>query len=248
MNPLCVLDFYVYEKCQRSGYGKIIFSEMIKRENIEPRKLGYDRPSIKFINFLKKYYNLVDYVTQNNNYIVFKDYFYDDNIQSNKNQFYQNNNDLSNIYYGGNLNQNYSNTMKNNYQDINNQKILDNYYYQNSNNQYSNFKNINNQYSDYQNINNQYSNYKNINNQYLDSNNNPYSKSQKIENEYYPSEKKGGLQNTQKYNYQFLNNNNNYNIPVKEQKSYFDTFIPNSKYRYQSTSSEYGSFLNYDKK
>ena len=221
---------------------------MIKRENIEPRKLGYDRPSIKFINFLKKYYNLVDYVTQNNNYIVFKDYFYDDNIQSNKNQFYQNNNDLSNIYYGGNLNQNYSNTMKNNYQDINNQKILDNYYYQNSNNQYSNFKNINNQYSDYQNINNQYSNYKNINNQYLDSNNNPYSKSQKIENEYYPSEKKGGLQNTQKYNYQFLNNNNNYNIPVKEQKSYFDTFIPNSKYRYQSTSSEYGSFLNYDKK
>ena len=153
MNPLCVLDFYVYEKCQRSGYGKIIFSEMIKSENIEPRKLGYDRPSIKFINFLKKYYNLVDYVTQNNNYIVFKDYFYDDNIQSNKNQFYQNNNDLSNIYYGGNLNQNYSNTMKNNYQDINNQKILDNDYYQNSNNQYSNFKNINNQYSDFQNIN-----------------------------------------------------------------------------------------------
>ena len=133
MNPLCVLDFYVYEKCQRSGYGKIIFSEMIKSENIEPRKLGYDRPSIKFINFLKKYYNLVDYVTQNNNYIVFKDYFYDDNIQSNKNQFYQNNNDLSNIYYRGNLNQNYSNTMKNNYQDINNQKILDNYYCQNIN-------------------------------------------------------------------------------------------------------------------
>ena len=75
MNPLCVLDFYVYEKCQRSGNGKIIYSEMIEKENIEPRKLGYDRPSIKFINFLKKYYKLVDYIPQNNNYVVFKDYF-----------------------------------------------------------------------------------------------------------------------------------------------------------------------------
>ena len=77
LNPLCVLDFYVYEKCQRSGNGKKIFSEMIKNERIEPRKMGYDRPSIKFINFLKKHYNLWDYVQQNNNYIVFKDYFID---------------------------------------------------------------------------------------------------------------------------------------------------------------------------
>jgi len=51
---------------------------MINRENIEPRKLGYDRPSRKFLNFLNKYYHLKDYVQQNNNFVVYKDYFNDD--------------------------------------------------------------------------------------------------------------------------------------------------------------------------
>jgi alpha-tubulin N-acetyltransferase 1 len=55
MNPLCVLDFYTYEGCQRKGYGKEIFTAMLQCERIEPRKLGYDRPSFKFLNFLKKY-------------------------------------------------------------------------------------------------------------------------------------------------------------------------------------------------
>ena len=76
MSPLCVLDFYTYEGCQRKGYGKEIYTAMINYENVEPRKLGYDRPSFKFLNFLKKYYNLEDYVPQNNNYVVFNDYHY----------------------------------------------------------------------------------------------------------------------------------------------------------------------------
>jgi alpha-tubulin N-acetyltransferase 1 len=75
MNPLCVLDFYTYEGCQRKGYGKEIFTAMLQCERIEPRKLGYDRPSFKFLNFLKKYYGLYDYVPQNNNFVVFNDYF-----------------------------------------------------------------------------------------------------------------------------------------------------------------------------
>ena len=87
MTPLCVLDFYVYEKCQRAGYGKIIYSEMIEREKIEPRKLGYDRPSIKFMNFLRKYYKLADYVPQNNNYVVFKDYFRDNKKKEELNKY-----------------------------------------------------------------------------------------------------------------------------------------------------------------
>lgn len=75
INPLCVLDFYTYEGCQRKGYGKEIFTKMLEYEKVEPRKLGYDRPSFKFLNFLKKYYNLQDYVPQNNNFVVFNDYF-----------------------------------------------------------------------------------------------------------------------------------------------------------------------------
>ena len=75
MNPLCVLDFYTYEGCQRKGYGKEIFTAMLEYERIEPRKLAYDRPSFKFMNFLKKYYGLNDYVPQNNNFVVFNDYF-----------------------------------------------------------------------------------------------------------------------------------------------------------------------------
>ncbi len=28
--PLCALDFYVHESCQRSGYGKLLFETMLK--------------------------------------------------------------------------------------------------------------------------------------------------------------------------------------------------------------------------
>lgn len=93
MNPLCVLDFYTYEGCQRKGYGKEIFTAMLQCERIEPRKLGYDRPSFKFLNFLKKYYGLHDYVPQNNNFVVFNDYFkVDEQQQQYMKQSYGNNN------------------------------------------------------------------------------------------------------------------------------------------------------------
>lgn len=75
MTPLCVLDFYVYEKIQRSGFGKKIFEKMLECEGVEPEKLAYDRPSPKLIGFLRKHYGLVDYIPQNNNYVVFLNYF-----------------------------------------------------------------------------------------------------------------------------------------------------------------------------
>jgi alpha-tubulin N-acetyltransferase 1 len=62
ISPLCVLDFYVHESIQRGGYGKIIFEHMIKRENIDPAKMAYDRPSEKLIGFLGKHYGLKNYV------------------------------------------------------------------------------------------------------------------------------------------------------------------------------------------
>jgi hypothetical protein len=48
---------------------------MLKTEKITPNKIAYDRPSIKLISFLRKHYNLEKYVPQNNNFIVYDDYF-----------------------------------------------------------------------------------------------------------------------------------------------------------------------------
>ena len=75
MNPLCVLDFYIYEKIQRSGFGRKIFDKMLENENADPAKLAYDRPSPKLIGFLRKHFGLVDYIPQNNNFVIFRDYF-----------------------------------------------------------------------------------------------------------------------------------------------------------------------------
>lgn len=96
--PLCFLDFYVHESQQRYGFGKLLFDYMLKMENnINPSLLAYDRPSIKLLSFLKKYFNLVDYVPQNNNFVVYDDYFIA--IQS-KN--YSNNSKISNKINKGN--------------------------------------------------------------------------------------------------------------------------------------------------
>jgi alpha-tubulin N-acetyltransferase 1 len=48
---------------------------MLACEGVRPEKLGYDKPSEKFISFLAKHYSLKRYVPQNNNYVVFSAYF-----------------------------------------------------------------------------------------------------------------------------------------------------------------------------
>lgn len=75
ISPLCVLDFYVHESVQRGGHGKGLFEKMLACEGVRPEKLGYDKPSDKFIAFLGKHYGLKRYVPQNNNYVVFSAYF-----------------------------------------------------------------------------------------------------------------------------------------------------------------------------
>lgn len=75
MSPLSVLDFYVHESLQRGGHGRDIFMEMLKREGVQPSKLAYDRPSLKLKSFLAKHFNLTQFVSQNNNFVVYDDYF-----------------------------------------------------------------------------------------------------------------------------------------------------------------------------
>lgn len=48
---------------------------MLTSENASPSKLAYDRPSPKLIKFLQKHFGLASYVPQNNNFVVFNEYF-----------------------------------------------------------------------------------------------------------------------------------------------------------------------------
>jgi len=75
IEPLCVLDFYVHESCQRKGLGFALFRHMLEHQDVRPARLGYDRPSPKLLSFLAKYYGLKNYVPQTNNFVVFKKYF-----------------------------------------------------------------------------------------------------------------------------------------------------------------------------
>lgn len=75
MKPMCVLDFYVHESCQRRGYGKQLFQHMLNCERIEPQHLAIDRPSKKFTSFLMKHYRLRATIPQVNNFVVFEGFF-----------------------------------------------------------------------------------------------------------------------------------------------------------------------------
>ena len=74
MFPLCVLDFYVNENCQRQGIGLTLFEHMLKDQGIEPHILAYDRPSPKLLSFLDKHYRLNQYVPQTNNFVVYNNH------------------------------------------------------------------------------------------------------------------------------------------------------------------------------
>jgi len=72
---MCVLDFYVHEKCQRQGFGRQIFDACLEMEGLMPEHFAYDRPSPKLLRFLATQYGLHDYAPQNNNFVVYNDYF-----------------------------------------------------------------------------------------------------------------------------------------------------------------------------
>jgi len=75
IDPLCVLDFYVVESEQRSGHGRLLYDTMLEREQVQPHQLGYDKPSPKFLGFLRKHFGLSDFIPQTNNFVVFEQYF-----------------------------------------------------------------------------------------------------------------------------------------------------------------------------
>ena len=48
---------------------------MLAQMNSKPALIAYDRPSHKLMGFLAKHFNLRNHVQQNNNYVVFDDYY-----------------------------------------------------------------------------------------------------------------------------------------------------------------------------
>ncbi|CAB3364901.1 Hypothetical predicted protein [Cloeon dipterum] len=75
LTPICVLDFYVHESMQRAGCGRMLYEHMLQAENINPEYLALDRPSEKLLGFLKKHYDLVHIIPQNNNFVVYDRFF-----------------------------------------------------------------------------------------------------------------------------------------------------------------------------
>ena len=158
VNTLCVLDFYVHESTQRRGIGKQLFDYMLKFEKKIPTELAYDRPSPKLLSFLRKYFGLTDFIQQNNNYVVFDEFFtlissnnnvtYDNdtnraikNLTTPKNNNYENNNyDNMNGNYRNNNFDNNNNYRNNNYENNNNMPNMND---NNENNlRYNNINNI----------------------------------------------------------------------------------------------------------
>lgn len=82
VSAMCVLDFYIHESRQRAGLGKKMFEVMLERENVHPIKLAIDRPSDKFVEFLRKHYGNWPLLIPNVHHLVFHP-----NVHNNNNDF-----------------------------------------------------------------------------------------------------------------------------------------------------------------
>lgn len=75
VEPLCALDFYVHEKCQRTGYGRLLFDAMLEREGAAPEQMAFDRPSNKLVAFLRRHYSLATPKLQSNKFVIYDGFF-----------------------------------------------------------------------------------------------------------------------------------------------------------------------------
>ena len=195
---------------------------MISKEKVLPRKLGIDRPSIKFLNFLQKYYGLKDYVPQNNNFVVFKDYFIDEPQKRDKYDIYNHN-------YNYNYNNNYNSSKKDSYSNNYNNNSKNNILTQRKLGKYNQISNNNENIS--------YNNSKN----YEEPNQKEKDKdfTTRIYREYYNKQneetyKKDDEKEKEK------EEENEYQYKLKQKKSF-------GYNQYQSSSSEYGAFFHMNK-
>ena len=230
-NPLIVYDFFVYEDIRNKGIGIEIFNEMLKFEKKKVEEIAYENPSKDLIGFIFKYFGLKNYINQNNDFMVYEEFFnnIDDNLaydnstnrairalssKVNRNNNINNNCNDDNNNINNNLRNSGHNIIFNNRFDENviNKNIYDN----NSNpiNAYNAFK-------DYYLINNNSNYYDNIYSRRKINLINDYIQSKHLDQDAYLKEqflkKENSIQNSNNrlnniYNNISLTNNNNNNI------------------------------------
>lgn len=75
MRIMCLLDFFVHPSCQRSGYGKKLIDKFLTIEKKQMKEVPIDKPSSLCLSFMKKHFGLQNCLHQNNNYIVYDQFF-----------------------------------------------------------------------------------------------------------------------------------------------------------------------------
>lgn len=70
-NHPCVLDFYVHETAQRSGWGRALIDAHLQHTGLRPVQLAYDRPSPKLLAFNAKHFGLSYFTPQDNNFVLY---------------------------------------------------------------------------------------------------------------------------------------------------------------------------------
>jgi alpha-tubulin N-acetyltransferase 1 len=231
---LSVLDFYVYDSVQRQGIGKQLFDYMLNYEKINPNMLAFDRPTLRLLSFLKKNYGLDNYLTQENNFIIFDKFFEPDSIPYNDTEY---DNDthrvIQNLRTPQLLNSNYSeNNFKRNLSY--NRQIREN-----NNPRYSPQINTNsNQYYNNE-TNNRNNNYINPNKYYNQTENDNRRRAmspigeQLIYNNYYKNTYKNTNSNQNYYNKEDSRSNNYNNNRYQQEQSY------NKRYNESNINDEY---------
>jgi alpha-tubulin N-acetyltransferase 1 len=75
LEPLCLLDFFIYPQYQRKGYGRRLVYRMLREEGMEMHQMPIDRPSLLCLSFMKKHFGMSQYVVQANKFVVFDEFW-----------------------------------------------------------------------------------------------------------------------------------------------------------------------------
>jgi alpha-tubulin N-acetyltransferase 1 len=67
--------------------GKEIFDFMLNYKKINPGELAYDRPTLRFLAFLKRNYGLENYIQQENNFTIYDEFFESERNKNNETQY-----------------------------------------------------------------------------------------------------------------------------------------------------------------
>ncbi len=73
-------NFYHYLNSTLNNLFSIML--LLQDEKLHVKKIAIDRPSEKFLGFLRKHYGLVDFIPQVNNFVIYEGFFDNDDVSS----------------------------------------------------------------------------------------------------------------------------------------------------------------------